>query len=214
PRAAGGALRPAPPARSPAPALFPQPLFLQPQERQGQQRQGRVVVPAHPATRLIPVQAALPLGRLDVLLDRPATATHRRQLLQSHRGRGVRAVVLQLRLLGDTAPHQESLLRTRPTSLAEPYLHRGILVDAWPLAALGHGHASPRLGRQGGDYRINPLGRADDQRLGAGPAATPGSGPLFGWDDPWLFGPDPRVGGGIDHVPLAQLAHSLDERRA
>src|SRR5438552_1882303 len=57
-------------------SFFPQPPLLQPEEPQSQKRQGGMVVPPHPAARLILVQPALPLGRLKTLLHRPVAPPH------------------------------------------------------------------------------------------------------------------------------------------
>jgi len=69
------------------------------QERQGQQGESCILVPTDPASCLVFIQAALPLGRLNVLLDSPSRGAYLRHFGQWHFRRGIRAMALQLWLL-------------------------------------------------------------------------------------------------------------------
>lgn len=82
------------------------------QESQGQQGQGRVVGPP----RLVLVQPALALPVLDALLDPLPRRPHPGERPQRHRRRGVRPVVLHLRLLGERGDERqgERTPRRRP----------------------------------------------------------------------------------------------------
>ena len=102
-----------------------------------------MVVPTDPASCLVLIQAALSLGRLNILLDSPSCGAYLRHLGQRHFRRSIRTVVLQLWLLTQRASHQQSFSRTRQPFLAEPEPYFRVLVDQRPLTPFGHGDAMP-----------------------------------------------------------------------
>src|SRR5487761_716886 len=169
-----------------------------------------MVMPAYPATRLVLVQAALPLGRFKTLLDGPVTATHLCQTLQGDLRRRVGAMALHLGLLAQRPTHQQTLASGRQSPFTKPDPQEGVLKVPRPLATFGDDHSLPSLGRQPRHDLIYPLrlGRHTRLRRWPTPLLRPGRDYLR------LAQPDAGVGRRIHDVPLAQLTHPLHEGRA
>jgi hypothetical protein len=72
-----------------------------------------MMMPTDPAAGLVLIEAAFPLGRLNVLLDRPPCRAHLRYLFQRHVRWRVRMVILQLWILTQRSSYQQPLLGTR-----------------------------------------------------------------------------------------------------
>jgi hypothetical protein len=77
------------------------------------------MMPARPATRFVFVQAALALGRLEVLLDRPAAPGDFRQARELDGHRGVEPLILVLRFLAERPANQKTLKRRGGNALLE-----------------------------------------------------------------------------------------------
>ena len=144
-----------------------------------------------PAPRLVLIQATLPLGRLDVLFDRPPRGAHLRHLLEWHFRRSIRAVVFQLRLLPQRSPSQQPLARARQAFLAEPCPGLRVLVDPWPLAPLAT--VTRRQPRPAGPRQLGPPAwTRRDKRLGIRRPRLLWQ--LLGGDHARFGGPDAGIG--------------------